>query len=208
MSGNIKAEEYDGSILEEIVVTATKRSTSLQDTALSISAISEESLDLIGADEFSDFAGFVPGLNLRDSGPGTSNEAGHFQSEIKLFDVERVAVLRGPQGAQYGSGSMGGTIRVITNKPDLSEFSAKIKGEYSQVAEGGNGYQLNGMIEVTLMRGFFAPERILSIKLKRRKIIDNVILYIQMFTFNLAHLPLRINKELRSLGRNKNEIYS
>ena len=67
ISGNSQAAE-----IEEIVVTATKRATSLQDTPMSISALSGETLEKLGVNDFADFVGPVPGLSQRDNGPGQS----------------------------------------------------------------------------------------------------------------------------------------
>ena len=133
ISGNSQAAE-----IEEIVVTATKRATSLQDTPMSISALSGETLEKLGVNDFADFVGSVPGLSQRDNGPGQSrpvirgiqgageaqvgvyldeipvsgapgatNDAGRFSPELKAFDMERIEVLKGPQGTLYGSGVHG-----------------------------------------------------------------------------------------------------
>ena len=75
--------------------------------------------------------------------PGATNDAGRFSPELKAFDMERIEVLKGPQGTLYGSGSMGGTIRLIANKPDPSEFSAKIFTEVSSTEGGDLNSQIN-----------------------------------------------------------------
>lgn len=68
-----------------------------------------------------------------------------------LKDLQRVEVLRGPQGTLYGSGSLGGTVRYITNKPNIEEFEGEVQAEYSQTSgsEGGN-YNLNAMVNVPM----------------------------------------------------------
>ena len=139
--------------IEEVVVTASKRGEqNVQDVSMSIAAFDEASLRARGADNFLDYARAVPGLSVQDQGPGdkkyvirgvqsvgaattglyfdeivmTANnrqDGGGRQPDLKLFDIERVEVLRGPQGTLYGASSMSGTIRIVANKPDASEFA-------------------------------------------------------------------------------------
>lgn len=180
------AGEIDN-VVEEIIVTGTKRATNLQDTPISISALTQEGLEQRGVDDFLDFVGSVPGLSLRDNGPGqtrpiirglfgvgesqvgvyfdetpvssapgTNNNSGRFSPEIKPFDVERVEILKGPQGTLYGGGSMSGTIRFILNKPDATQFSSKISAETSVVNKGDMGYQFNGLVNVPLVKDVLA----------------------------------------------------
>ena len=68
-----------------------------------------------------------------------------------LYDLNRVEVLRGPQGTLYGSGSMGGTIRLITNQPDLTQLSASTKLSGSGTQSGGGNYSANLMLNVPLV---------------------------------------------------------
>lgn len=192
--------------IEEVIVTATRRSTSLADTPYSISAISEKSLDRQGADDFSDFVGSIPGLNLRDQGPGqsrpvirglqgsgegqvavyyndapiggnpgTQNDAGRFSAELKPIDIERIEVLRGPQGTLYGGGSMGGTMRIITNKPQLDTIEGKVSAEISDYADGGMGYQLSGVINLPIIEDKLAIRAVAYYR-KMDGFIDNVAL--------------------------------
>ena len=167
--------------LEEVVVTATKRgATGLQDVALSVSALGEETLNNMGVTEFSDYVRFVPGLNMQDQGPGdkkylmrgvgssaasavgiyldetvlTANnpeDGGGRNADVRLYDMERVEVLRGPQGTLYGASSFGGTIKMITNKPDLETISGSIKGEYSVTEHGGGNYKVNGVLNLPII---------------------------------------------------------
>ena len=157
--------------LEEITVTAEKYTSTIQNTPISISALSGEQLTAAGLSRLEDIAHEVPGLSMRSAGPGlTEYEArglasnggaaptvGFYLDEIPLsppalsqsgkvvidpdlYDIERVEVLRGPQGTLYGSGSMGGTIKIITNQPKLGVFegSAQATGSYTD-GGGGNG---------------------------------------------------------------------
>lgn len=178
----IFAQDTDSSSLEEIVVTASKRgATNVQDLAMSITAISGETLEAMGAVEFSDFSRSVPGLDVVDVGPGqkrylirglnlpgestvglyydnitmtgTGAEAGDFgrnQADLDLFDIERVEVLRGPQGTQYGANSVSGVVRIITNKPDPSAFNGKVATSTAVKADGDADYSIKGMLNIPL----------------------------------------------------------
>jgi len=172
-------EESEG--IDEIVVTALKRETSLQDTAMAISAISGDELQKLGAVGIEDFTKTVPGLELMNRGPserrpivrgingpgeaqvglyydeipfsgspGTGDDAGRYSPDMHLFDIERVEVLRGPQGTLYGSGSMGGTIRLITKRPDASGFEGAIGATVASVSHGGVNFGLRGMVNIPL----------------------------------------------------------
>jgi len=186
------ADDAKGSVFEEIVVTALKRSSTLQSTPISISAVSAEKLEKMGADDMIDYIRSVPSLSLVDGGPGqrrlvirgvqgtgeaqvglyydetpvtgapgAGNSPGDSQPDIKLFDVERVEVLRGPQGTLYGSGSMSGTLRVIFTKPNTTEFEGAFDGTISSTAHGGGNYELNGMVNVPLVEDKLAARAVL-----------------------------------------------
>jgi iron complex outermembrane receptor protein len=78
------------------------------------------------------------------------NQAGN--SDIKLIDIKQVEVLRGPQGTLYGSGTMGGTVRIVPNAPNLHEVEGNVYGEYSNTARfGGSNYKIQGMINAPLI---------------------------------------------------------
>jgi len=69
----------------------------------------------------------------------------------KLFDLERVEVLRGPQGTLFGSSSMGGTVRLITRQPNVNEFEFRANGEVSSTKDGGENYTINGSFNTPLV---------------------------------------------------------
>ena len=203
------ADEYvvpERHTIDEIIVTALKRKTSLQDTPISITVLTEKNLERLGADDFLDFIGSVPGLNVRDNGPGqtrpiirgifspgepqvgvyfddaiitgapgTTNSAGRFSAELKPFDIERIEILKGPQGTLYGGGSMGGTIRFITEKPNASEFESKFSIEGSTVRYGSAGYQVNGMVNLPIIQDQLAL-RMVAYKRDDSGYVDNVAL--------------------------------
>jgi iron complex outermembrane recepter protein len=174
------SSEPAGRALEEVVVTATKRGeTDVQKTAESIYAVGGADLSLKRETNFEAFAGSVPGLQFQNLGPGDSEyiirgingsgpsvvgayldeyvitasdqqDGGGKNAPIQLVDVERVEVLNGPQGTLYGSNSMAGNIRFITNKPDASKFDAYGEADWSSIEDGGAGYGLTAMVNVPL----------------------------------------------------------
>ena len=162
--------------LPEIMVTAEKRTERLQDVPSSVSALSGETLQDMGAREFTDYARSIPGLTFTDSGAGRQTPAirginpsagsatvGYYIDETpipaplgggvaanpRLVDIDRVEVLRGPQGTLYGSGSIGGTIKLVPNAPNLSrtEGSAKVEALFTQ---GADGTSVGGQGELVL----------------------------------------------------------
>ena len=176
------AQDSGSRPIEEIVVTASKRGeSSVQDLAMSISAIGGETLEAMGAVEFTDFSRTVAGLDVLDVGPGqkrylvrglnlpgestvglyydnitmtgTGAEAGDFgrnQADLDLFDIERVEVLRGPQGTQYGANSVSGVVRIISNKPDPAALLGKVAVSGASKADGDPDYSVKGMINIPL----------------------------------------------------------
>ena len=136
-----------GGGLEEIIVTAQKRAESQQTVPLSITTFGQAALEEKAITNFFDYATKVPNLGfaMTGDGVGTSrtvsirgisgdNVTGFYVDETPLpdsidprvLDVDRIEVLRGPQGTLYGARSMGGTVRIITRTPDLSKFSADV----------------------------------------------------------------------------------
>lgn len=178
---NSQERDDDSLSIEEVVVTATRRSTSLATTPLAISALTNEMLERADVASMADLAAEVTGLNIVNQGaglhrpvirglqgvgdsqvgiyldntpitgsPGTANSAGRFSPEIVPVDMERVEVLRGPQGTLYGGGSMGGAIRYITNKPDASGFEGKF-GLTASSIDGSFGYNSDLVLNLPLV---------------------------------------------------------
>src|ERR1700722_289248 len=141
--------------LEEVVVTAQKRESTVQATPISITAITGQDLQDRGITDISSIVQSVPGVSMRSSGPGqtelemrgmtssggnsstvgfylddtpltapASAQNGKVVIDPNLYDLNRIEVLRGPQGTLYGSGSMGGTIKLVSNAPDPKAFDA------------------------------------------------------------------------------------
>src|SRR5579863_5659791 len=154
--------------LQEVVVTATRREESLSKVPISVTALTQESLDDRGIKDFSEVARFTPGVNFDNSGTnnisirGISGTGGAGTTGIylddtpiqmralafspdeavpKSFDIDRVEVLRGPQGTLFGSGSEGGTVRYITTQPSLSKTSVYARAEVSTTEGGDLSYE-------------------------------------------------------------------
>jgi len=182
----IGVSSVDGRLLEEVIVTASKRGVqSINDTALSISAVGAGEIARRGLVNSDDFLDSLPGVSFIAQGPGlnspiirgvsvnanfdggnTSAPTGAYfgevpitslgvvgtSSEIKLVDIERVEVLRGPQGTLYGSASLGGVVRYIPTAPDLEQFEGSFTSEYSKTAEGGDdNTHLEGVLNFPLI---------------------------------------------------------
>jgi outer membrane receptor protein involved in Fe transport len=167
--------------LEEITVTARKREEPIQDVPISITAFDSAQIDRIGMDDFHDYQRLVPGLASFDRGPGdrdfffrgittsvgsplvqiyiddvpqTGSNPAAVQvrdADPRLYDVERIEVLRGPQNTLFGSGAMGGAIRIITNKPNTSDFAANAELTGSNTHEGGQSFDANVMLNLPLV---------------------------------------------------------
>jgi iron complex outermembrane recepter protein len=168
--------------LAEVVITAEKRESTVQETPISMSALSASQLQNENIATLEDLAGAVPGVSLRTAGPGQTEyemrgltsaggstaTVGFYVDETPLsasavalngrtvidpdlFDLNNVEVLRGPQGTLYGAGSMGGTIKLVTNKPILGRFEAATDLNTSYTGSGGsvNG-GASGMVNLPL----------------------------------------------------------
>ena len=174
--------------LQEIVVTAEKRESTVQKTPISITAISGAALQAQGVSDMVAVAQEVPGISFKTSGPGqtefemrgltsTGGESptvgfylddavltpaamaqnGKTVIDPTLFDLNRVEILRGPQGTLYGAGSMGGTVKLVTNQPEPHAFSSNIELIGSGTANGGGfNHTENIMVNVPLMQDVVA----------------------------------------------------
>jgi len=166
--------------LQEVVVTATRREESLSRVPISVTALTQESLDERGVKDFSEVARFTPGINFDNSGTnnisirGISGSGGAGTTGIylddtpiqmralafnpdealpKSFDIERVEVLRGPQGTLFGAGSEGGTVRYITPPPSLTKTSMYGRAESSYTEYGDPSYEAGAAIGGPLVQG-------------------------------------------------------
>ena len=169
--------------LEEVIVTATKRTESLQNVAISVDAISSAKLEQLHVGSFDDYAKFLPSVTYQTFGPGlakiymrgistggTPNHTGPLPSvgvyldeqpittiqgplDIHVYDIERVEALAGPQGTLYGASSQAGTLRIITNKPELNKYSAGYDVQGNVVSHGDQGGVIEGFVNLPLGDG-------------------------------------------------------
>ncbi len=168
-------------VIDEIVVTATKRSVRIQDVPFSVAAKTEAEIARAGLKGIEELALGFAGMSVQNLGPGQSQvamrgvSAGQivrdqpgvkeqvgiymddsvvsmslFTPDFDLFDVNRVEVLRGPQGTLYGAGSVGGTIRYITNQPEPERNYGMVEAELNGVADGELGWHLKGMANIAI----------------------------------------------------------
>jgi iron complex outermembrane recepter protein len=173
--------------LQEIVITAEKRTSTVQDTPISITAITGADLQARGIGDITGIVDSVPGISMRSSGPGqtelemrgmtsaggnsstvgfylddtplsapASAQNGKVVIDPNLYDLNRVEVLRGPQGTLYGAGSMGGTIRLIPNAPDTNNFDTSGELILGGTDGGSFNHGENAMINFPLSTGIAA----------------------------------------------------
>jgi iron complex outermembrane receptor protein len=224
----------DDTGLAEVVVTAEKFKSTVQDTPISLSALSGDQLSAAGIMTIEGIAQGVPGLSMRYAGPGLTEydarglasnggaapTVGFYLDEIplsppalsqsgkvvidpNLYDIERVEVLRGPQGTLYGSGSMGGTVKVVTTQPKLGLFEGSVQGTLSDTRGAGGNY--GGNFALNLPIGDKLAVRIVGGDLYRSGWIDNITINpypITLHSFtpgNLAAAPVQ------SVIRNAND---
>jgi iron complex outermembrane receptor protein len=168
-----------GVILEDVVVTARKREERLLDVPFSLQVLGSDELDKLGAVNFADYARAVAGVQFEDKGPGRANifmrgvstggdvdtgkqstvgvyfdetpmSESSSQPDLKLYDIDRIEVLRGAQGTLFGSASLSGTLRILPKQPDASRFEAFTQAQLSSTEDGGWNNVLNGMVNVPI----------------------------------------------------------
>src|SRR3954447_26555694 len=164
----------------EIVITATKREERLQNVPQSVIALGTRKLDQLNISNFEQYTKQLPSVsfNFAQSGGtvvymrgvaagGDGNHSGTLPSvgvyldeqpvttiggalDVHIYDIARIESLAGPQGTLYGASSEAGTIRIITNKPDLNATYGRVDGELNTVAHGGIGGKAEGMINIPI----------------------------------------------------------
>lgn len=170
-------DQYSGDV---IIVTAQKRSQNLQDVPISIQALGTKQLDEKHVANFNDFTKQLPSVSFQTTQPGTTevyirgvasggdgNHSGSLPSvgvyldeqpittiggnlDVHIYDIERIEALSGPQGTLYGASSEAGTIRIITNKPEIGKFSGAINVEGNTVHKGSQGGKVEGYINAPI----------------------------------------------------------
>ena len=175
----IAVESEDPNQIQEIVVTAQKRSERIQDIPISVSAISGEELERAGARDFKDVLLSIPGVSYSGAEPGQSRYSirgvstaassptvGIYLDDISLVtigtnfsgaadpllvDMERIEVLKGPQGTLYGGSAMGGAIKYVTREPQMNQFAVTAEAGTGYVDHGGVSYNLESFLNIPLI---------------------------------------------------------
>ena len=185
MATSALAQEADeAGVIEEVMVTATKRASTIKDVPFSINAQTQKDIQRSGATNLEELSRNIAGLTIQNLGPGQSQvairgvSAGQivryqpgvkeqvgvyldesvismslFTPDLDLYDLNRVETLRGPQGTLFGSGSVGGTIRYITNQPNLNETQGSFEGNLNTLTDGDAGGSAKGMINIPFADG-------------------------------------------------------
>jgi iron complex outermembrane recepter protein len=167
--------------VQRVIVTAQKRKEDVQKVPLSISVMSGEQLQANQVSNFTDLSRNIPNVSFNTQAGaglstveirGVSSQAGtatvsiylddvslttrniysQGTAEPRFFDIERVEVLRGPQGTLYGASSLGGTIKFISKEPDAKAFSGNANVTLSGTQHGGTNYQAEAVVNVPLVK--------------------------------------------------------
>ena len=212
-----KAQQSGG--IEEITVTARKREESLQDVSASIQAFTGADLKRQGIANMEDVVRFLPSVSHIGGTAGdnkiifrgVSDNPNAFiaassaalyideqpltqfavNPEPRLIDIERVEALAGPQGTLYGDSSQSGTLRIITNKPDPSAFSASAEVMLRSGSDSASSYDVNAVLNLPLVEDKFAI-RLVGFSARDGGFIDNV----------LGTSPMRGTKDNSNLVQN------
>jgi len=196
------AQDDDAEGIEEITVTARKRQENLQDVAASIQALTGADLKRQGLVNMEDVVRFLPNVNHVGGTAGAnkiifrgvSDNPGAFiaassaalfldeqpltqfsiNPEPRMIDIERVEALAGPQGTLYGDSSQSGTLRIITNKPDPTRFTANADAMFRTGSESSSSNEISGVLNVPLVEDKFAI-RLVGFSARDGGFIDNVL---------------------------------
>lgn len=207
--------------LDEIVITATKRTSTVQDTPMSVTAITGKQLQERGVTDLAGIVQSVPGVSMRTSGPGeteiemrgmtsaggNSSTVGFYLNDIpltapanaqngkvvidpNLYDLNRVEVLRGPQGTLYGAGSMGGTVKLVPNAPNPHSFDATAEVIPSYTDGGGFNHGENAMVNIPIGDGT-AALRIVGTESHDSGWIDRIVIANDAFPLETNNVTTR-----------------
>src|SRR5688572_2869653 len=248
----VSAEDDD----ETIIVTATKRDSTIQDVPFSINAQTEQAIERTGAGTIEDLARNVAGLSVQNLGPGQSQvsvrgvSAGQiirdqpgvkeqvgvyldesvislslFNPDLDLFDLNRVETLRGPQGTLFGSGSVGGTIRYITNQPRTDRVEGVVEGNVNLVDDDDVGGHIKAALNLPI--GSKAALRVVGYHTKYAGFIDALregtnedddvnsgrrsggrLALLFQPTESISITPRLVYQQVRANGFNRQEVYN
>ena len=175
-----QAQDGEGVDQTEIVVTATKREENLQNVPIAVTVLGTRKLDQLNISNFEEYTKQLPSVSFQTAQPGfttvymrgvaTGGDGNHSGSlpsvgtyldeqpvttiggtlDVHIYDIARIESLAGPQGTLFGASSQAGTIRIITNKPEIGVMTGRVDGELNSVAHGGIGGKFDGMINIPL----------------------------------------------------------
>ncbi|RVT92956.1 TonB-dependent receptor [Sphingomonas crocodyli] len=175
------APQASSTDVSEIVVTATKRDQALQDVPAAVSVVSGDLIKQFNASTLRDFAKLDPALQLTTNGVGDNNiivrgirstgaatVALYFDEavitgynrenpvngrapDLGAYDIERIEVLKGPQGTLFGAGSMAGAVRIIPRRPNFNGASGNLTGAFSDGSGTNALYEMNGYINLPIV---------------------------------------------------------
>lgn len=176
-SGRATPSSDEATTLGTVIVSARKRDERQLDVPIAITAVTGEQIDAMGLRNVVDVINVTPGASSIDNGGGFTqvqirgvssslggNDNGYYVDETpftgvtvpwypdtRSFDIDRVEILKGPQGTLFGEGSMGGTVRILTRKPEFDRFAAGVELDASTVKDGGNGRGAKAYVNVPLV---------------------------------------------------------
>ena len=179
------AGAIDSGAFQSVVVTAQKRAEDVKDVPISISVIGGEALEQMHINDYEDLSRAAPGVSFNSQGAAsglnniivrgissTSGSAtvGLYLDDVsitvknfydgapqpRLFDLDRIEVLKGPQGTLWGDSSEGGTIRFVSNQPDVNKSSARVTTDGSYTHNASGNYLAAGVLNVPVVPGTFA----------------------------------------------------
>lgn len=188
---NAPAAQDQTSTVETVVVTAQKREEDVSKVPVTVQALSGAALERQGVNNVKDLINLVPNASLSgESSQGTevyqlrgivtgdtngdatvasylddfaySIPGVPYAPPADLYDLNRVEVLKGPQGTLYGASSMGGVLKLVTNDPDLNNFNVTMLGSVGQMYEHGLDYSGNVMVNAPIIRDKLAIRAVLS----------------------------------------------
>lgn len=193
-------EEAGEFMIEEVLVTATKRTMSLQDVPQSIVAFGTEEIERMAFKNMEDYLKALPSASLTSSLPGrnslvmrgistgnseyrTESQVAVYldeqpitsisqQPEVRMVDIARIEALPGPQGTLFGSSSQSGTMRIITNKPNFDGFSGQVNGVLSATEGGDPSWDLNGHLNIPISESLAL--RLVAFSAHEGGYVDNV----------------------------------
>ncbi|MEA3109623.1 MAG: iron complex outerrane recepter protein [Gammaproteobacteria bacterium] len=166
--------------LEEVIVTARKRTENLQDVPISIDVFTAKDLQNQAISQFEDYVTKTPSISFVSAGPGTQTFSMRGVSDgtnpnypnaattafmlddmsmnyygttpdLHFYDMERIEVLNGPQGTTFGAGAMAGALRFITNKPDATAFSAGVDLDGGKIDGGSHNATIEGFVNLPII---------------------------------------------------------